>query len=220
MDFTKLLLEIVYFILIPILVFSFVPWLLFRRKIREINKASNIQDEVVKIIYGHVDAGDIQGAIKICNAHANDPFYLIVQKGLNCVTSNLAELPINEIDNSVTGNAKIEINKHKNSLDLFASLVSIFPSIGFLGTLVGMLIVFYQNSTISNPEIKDIAGGIYTKIFMSIDGISLGIFAKILHASLASRITRLKDIYNIQLVSFLDHLLKLKSNSVSTYTHQ
>jgi biopolymer transport protein ExbB len=212
-SFVPLLIDMLYYVLIPLVIVSIPFYIIYQKKKKELEIAAKLDDNVLLTIYKKLDSGDMHGAHQICEAHMNQAFFLIIQKGLNSMTTDLKRLPINEIDKSVTDNAKIEFNRHKFTLDIFASAVSIAPSIGFLGTLLGMLFVFYETSSVASPELKDIAGGIYTKVFSSIDGIALGLFCKWLHVLLTAKLNLLKGRYNEKLVMFLDQLLLLKSKS-------
>ena len=87
------------------------------------------------------------------------------------------------------------------------SLISgIAPMFGFLGTIIGMVQLFYGISSTGEVTLNVIAGGIYVKMITSATGLIVGLMAYIGHNYLSSQMD--KTAYKMEAASadFIDIL--------------
>ena len=62
-------------------------------------------------------------------------------------------------------------------LNSLATMAGAAPMVGFLGTVIGMVSVFYELSESQSLEIKTIAPGIMTAMITTVGGLVVGIIA-------------------------------------------
>jgi biopolymer transport protein ExbB len=94
----------------------------------------------------------------------------------------------------------------EKNLGLLGTIASIAPMFGFLGTIFGVIKIFYNISLADNISIGLIAGGLYEKMITSASGLLIGIFAYIAHHYLILMIDRVVNKMEINAIEFIDLL--------------
>jgi biopolymer transport protein ExbB len=77
---------------------------------------------------------------------------------------------------------------------------------GFLGTIVGMVELFYGISSTGEYTLSTIAGGIYTKMVTSASGLIIGLIAFIGHNYLTTQIEKTANKMEAASAEFIDIL--------------
>jgi biopolymer transport protein ExbB len=96
----------------------------------------------------------------------------MIDKGLQRIGK-----PIEAIERSMENVGKLEIYKMERNLSVLSLIAGIAPMFGFLGTIVGMVQLFYGISATGEYTLNTIAGGIYTKMITSASGLIIGLLA-------------------------------------------
>ena len=79
----------------------------------------------------------------------------MIDKGLQRIGK-----PIEAIERSMENVGKLEIYKMERNLSVLSLIAGIAPMFGFLGTIVGMVQLFYGISATGEYTLNTIAGGI------------------------------------------------------------
>ena len=152
-------------LMIPLgLLFVLAVFFFFERLIA-IRKASNIDPNFMNIIRDNVFSGNVSAARSLAKNTPN-PVARMIDKGLQRIGK-----PIDAIEKSMENVGKLEIYKMERNLSFLSLTYGIAPMFGFLGTLVGMLQLFYKINTTHEFSTDAIAGGIYTKLITSAVGV-------------------------------------------------
>ena len=98
----------------------------------------------------------------------------------------------------MAGGYVFELERNTSILATFSGAA---PMLGFLGTVIGMILAFREMAVSSGQaEIASLAGGIYTAMITTVGGLIVGILSYIVYNQLAvvlARITkRLEDLSN------------------------
>jgi biopolymer transport protein ExbB len=98
----------------------------------------------------------------------------------------------------MAGGYVFELERNTSILATFSGAA---PMLGFLGTVIGMILAFREMAVSSGQaEIASLAGGIYTAMITTVGGLVVGILSYIVYNQLAvvlARITkRLEDLSN------------------------
>ena len=189
-------------IMIPILLLSVVSVYLFIERSIFISKTSKIDPNLVNNVKDMLIRDDIKGAIVYCERSAS-PFSSIVHKGLTRLGS-----PIRDIESAVENTARVEVYKMEKNVSLLSAIAALAPMFGFLGTVIGMMITFYNLSVSDNISIANIADGIYVKMVTSASGLIVGVLAYIFYTYLNARIERVVNKMEVTAIDFLDILYK------------
>ena len=85
--------------------------------------------------------------------------------------------PIKEIEDSIEIVGKFEIYKLEKNMVILGIIAGVAPMFGFIGTIAGVIKIFYSISLADNISIGNIAGGLYQKMITSAAGLMVGIIA-------------------------------------------
>jgi len=113
----------------------------------------------------------IDAAKAFCKS-TNTPVSRMVEKGINRIGR-----PISEIERSIESVGKFEVSKLEKNLKILGIVAGIAPMLGFIGTIMGVIKIFYNISLADNISIGLIAGGLYEKMITSASGLIVGVLA-------------------------------------------
>lgn len=84
---------------------------------------------------------------------------------------------IETIEKTMEVEARQQISVMENHLNYLSIIASIAPMLGFLGTIFGVITIFYNISQTANLDIATISDGLYQKMICSGTGLLVGIIA-------------------------------------------
>ena len=94
----------------------------------------------------------------------------------------------------------------ERNLSILSLIAGIAPMFGFLGTIVGMVQLFYGIASTGEYTLNTIAGGIYTKLITSITGLVIGLGAYLAYSYLNTLIDKTSNKMEAASSDFLDIL--------------
>jgi biopolymer transport protein ExbB len=171
---------------------------LFVERLLVIMKASKSDSNLVPAVKEMMVNGNIDGARKLCSANAT-PVARMLEKGI----SRLGK-PVNEIERAMESAGKIELNRVERNLGYLSTIAAVAPLFGFVGTIFGVITIFYNISQTGDFGIQTISEGLYQKMVTSAAGIIIGILAFISHHFLHNMIERLVARMEEASLNFLD----------------
>jgi biopolymer transport protein ExbB len=143
-------------------------------------------------------AGKIDSAMNLC-ASANCSETRILMKGLK----NLGN-PISEILGQMENEGKLETYKYEGNMYFLGVIAGVAPMLGFIGTISGVIKIFYNISLADNISISLISGGLYEKLITSGVGLSIGIIAYVAYHYLNHRVNQLVQKWEFRSIRFID----------------
>lgn len=158
-------------IMIPLALLLVLAIFFFFERLIAIRKASNIDPNFMNIIRDNVYTGNVASARSLAKNTPN-PVAKMIDKGLQRIGK-----PIDAIEKSMENVGKLEIYKMERNLSVLSLVYGIAPMFGFLGTIIGMLQLFYNINSSGEFTPAQIAGGIYTKMITSASGLIIGLLA-------------------------------------------
>lgn len=158
-------------IMIPIFILSLLAFYFFFERLIAIRKAGKKNTSFMNNISNLVMNMKFDEARVFCSA-TNTPVSRMVSKGIERFGK-----PINEIEKSVESVGKFEISKLEKNLKILGIVAGIAPMLGFIGTIMGVIKIFYNISLADNISIGLIAGGLYEKMITSASGLIIGVIA-------------------------------------------
>jgi biopolymer transport protein ExbB len=173
---------------------------IFVERYMALRKASVEDDNFVSKVKEYVQEGKIDSAKDLCGRSAS-PSARMLEKGI----SRLGR-PIESISASIENTGKLEILRLEQRLSFLATAAGAAPMIGFLGTTVGMVVVFIDLSNATSLELKIIAPGIMTAMITTVAGLIVGIVAFMGYNYLVSRIGKLVYRMENAALEFMDLL--------------
>lgn len=118
-----------------------------------------------------LNAGNMQGALDVTNRDQT-AFGSVVKEGVQSIGR-----PVSQIEANMEKIANIEIGKMEKNVNHLGVIAGIAPTLGFIGTISGVIKIFYNISISENVSIGNISGGLYEKMISSGSGLVVGILA-------------------------------------------
>ena len=162
-------------IMYPLYVLLIAAIFVFIERLMAIRKASRIDPNFMNIIRDHIVNGNVTAARSL-SKNTDNPVARMIDKGLQRIGK-----PIDAIEKSMENVGKLEMYKMERNLSILSLIAGIAPMFGFLGTIVGMIQLFYGIASSGQFTLNDIAGGIYVKMITSGTGLIIGLLAYIGH---------------------------------------
>jgi len=179
-------------LMIPLGVCSVIAIAVFVERWIAIKKAAQMPAHFMKTIRENVMDGQVNKAVAYARSF-DTAIPNVISKGVSRIGR-----PIDNIEKSMENEANIEIYKMEKNLSILSTIASIAPMFGFLGTITGMIILFF-NIQQKGFELENFAGGIYTKMMTSAVGLIIGLISYVAYNFLNSQIN--KNINKIEIAS-------------------
>jgi biopolymer transport protein ExbB len=188
-------------VMIPIILLSFVAVYIFIERYYVIRKASNEDLNFMNRIKDYIHDGKIDAAVALCRS-ADSPSSRMIEKGITRLGR-----PLQDISTAIENVGKLEISKLEKGFPTLATITGAEPMLGFLGTVIGMVQSFYAMSQAGNNiEVSMMSDGIYTALITTVAGLIVGIAGYFAYNTLVVRVERV--VFNLEatLTEFMDIL--------------
>jgi len=175
---------------------------IFIERLITLKEASKVDDTFMNRIKDYIYDGKIDAAKKLCR-DTNTPTSRMVEKGI----SRLGR-PMSDVLVAIENVGNIEIANLEKGLVIMASVSGGAPMLGFLGTVTGMVLTFFnmtQNST-GTVQLSDLSVGMYQAMVTTVGGLIVGILAYFAYNYLVSRVDSVVRILEAKTMEFLDML--------------
>lgn len=175
---------------------------LFIERLVTLKQASKEDNSFMNRIKDYIYDGKIEAAKKLCH-DTNSPTSRMVEKGI----SRLGR-PMSDVLVAIENVGNLEIAKLEKGLVILASVSGGAPMLGFLGTVTGMVTVFFNMAQKSGGTIQlaDLSVGMYQAMVTTVGGLIVGILAYFAYNYLVSRIDSVVRILESRTMEFLDLL--------------
>ena len=155
----------------------------------------------MKNIREYVHQGNVEEARNL-SKQTNTPLGRMIDKGF----SRLGR-PLPDIQAAIENEGQLEVANLERRVSLVATVASLGPMLGFLGTVVGMISAFQEMAHAGNNiDIQMLASGIYTAMVTTVGGLIVGIICYFLHNLLVTRINKVVFELEVRANEFMDLL--------------
>jgi biopolymer transport protein ExbB len=165
-----------------------------------IKKANKLDENFMSIIRDQITGGNVSAARSLAK-NKDNPMSRMIDKGIQRIGK-----PIDAIEKSMDNVAKLELYKMEKNLNILSVIARIAPLFGFVGTIVGLVILLKEFATISNPSISQIADAMYIKLITSASGLIIGMLAYLGYSFLDTQINRTANRMEAASSEFIDIL--------------
>lgn len=191
-------------IMIPIGILFVLTIYIFIERFISIQRASASEGNFINDIKTLIETEKIDDALQLCSKNEL-PIARMVEKGINRIDN-----PIKEIEESIEIVGKFEVYKLEKGLPILAMIASIAPMFGFLGTILGVIKIFFDISQTADVSIGSVSAGLYVKMVSSAAGLVVGVLAYICHSWLNIKVGKIVNRMERNAVDFLDFLKETK----------
>ena len=187
-------------IMVPIGILSVLTIYFFFERFIVISKASRLDKNFMNSIKDFIHNGNIDAAKSLCK-NTVSPAARMVEKGVSRIGK-----PMKEIEEAMDGVGKLEINRLEKNLGVLSLIGRIAPIFGFLGTIAGVIKIFYDISLQDSISIGIISTGLYQKMITSASGLVVGLIAFVCYYILNTMLDKTINKMETASVEFMDLL--------------
>jgi biopolymer transport protein ExbB len=187
-------------LMIPLAIFFAMAIFFFIERLIAIRKASKIEDNFMNIIRDHIINGNVTAARSLAKNTPN-PVAKMIDKGLQRIGK-----PIDAIEKSMDNVGKLEIYTMEKNLPVLSVIARIAPLFGFVGTIIGLVMLLREFASATNPSITDIADAMYVKMITSATGLIIGILSYLGYSYLDTQINKTVNKMESAKADFIDIL--------------
>lgn len=166
-----------------------------------IRAAGKIDKSFMDQIKLYVGQGKIDAAQALC-LKEDRPVARLVAKGISRIGR-----PLEDINTAIENAGRLEVYKLEKNVSILATIAGAAPMIGFLGTVIGMILSIFEISNAGgNIDMKLLSDGLYTAMTTTVAGLIVGIVGYITFNHLVVKTN--KVVYQMEATSleFLDLL--------------
>jgi len=185
-----------------LLALSIISVAIFVERTMTLAKAGSFDQGFINGIKASLANGNTQEARRLCQS-VNTPISRMLDKGITRLGS-----PTSAIEGAMEAQGKLEITKLEKNLGYLSLIAKLAPMFGFVGTIMGVIKIFYDIAMTDNLSIGVISGGLYQKMITSAAGLMVGIIAFLGYYLLSMRIDKVVQRMEEATLEFMDLLFE------------
>jgi biopolymer transport protein ExbB len=163
----------------------------------EINSKKLLED-----IQAALEAGDVEGAKAICR-DTRGPVASICYQGMMRIDEGL-----DVVERSVVSYGSVQASNLEKNLSWITLFIAMSPSLGFLGTVIGMVQAFDDIQKAGDISPNVVAGGMKVALITTIFGIIVALILQVFYNYILSKVEALNTDMEDSSVSLLDIIMK------------
>ena len=170
-------------IMIPIVLLLLVCVYVFVERLAVIQRSVHDEAGLLDSIRDYVMDGRLDSAKTLCR-NTDTPTSRIIEKGVDRIGK-----PVENIKAAMEDAGNLEVARLEKRVGWLSTTAGAAPMIGFLGTVTGMVRVFFDMASKgSNIEVGTLANGMYQAMVTTVAGLIVGIIAYACYNIVVSRI--------------------------------
>lgn len=188
-------------IMITLFILSVIAVYIFIERYLTIKKAAQEDQNFMNEIKDFIHDGKLEAARSLCRSTPT-PISRMIEKGVNRIGK-----PLSDIAAAIENTGKLELFKLEKNLATLATISGAAPMIGFLGTVIGMILAFHEMASAGgNIDVEMLSEGIYTAMVTTVAGLIVGIVAFIAYNLLVAKVEKVVFKMEARTTEFLDIL--------------
>ncbi len=187
-------------IMIPLAILLLMSIYVMVERLLTISKASKKNATLLASIKEMINNGNLVNARSLCKS-VNTPEAIMLEQGISRIGQSMQE-----IREAMDKAGSSELSRLEKNMSILNITGRIAPMFGFIGTIIGVIKIFYDISVAKTVEIEVISSGLYQKMITSGGGLVVGVIAFIGYHFLNARIDKLAHRMEETQIAFLDIL--------------
>jgi biopolymer transport protein ExbB len=187
-------------LMIAIALLSLATLYIFIERFIVLQRAGKSSDSLLNNVRDQIQNGKVDSALMLCKSNKT-PDARMLEKGISRIG-----LTVDEIEKAMEGVGKKELARLEKNVGILSVIAGIAPMFGFVGTITGVIKIFYNISLQDNISIGAISGGLYQKMITSAAGLIVGILAFVLYHYLQYQVDRIAKRMEATGLDFIDML--------------
>lgn len=194
------------FFLIPIAFLLFYTFYLIVERFIYIHKAAKIDPNLIHIVRDSLNSGNLDSAVAVTERSGTSAG-IILKEGILTIGR-----PISEIESNMERATNIQIGEMEKKMGQLGLIAGIAPTLGFVGTIGGVIKIFYSISQTEDISIGNISGGLYEKMISSGAGLIVGIIAYAAYHLFNGKIDNFSLAIQKQILDFVNIIQRPNAN--------
>lgn len=151
-----------------------------------------------------ISSGDLDGAERQCTV-TRGPVAALCRQGLNRINESM-----DNVERAVVSYGSVQSANLEKGCSWITLFIAMSPSLGFLGTVIGMVIAFDQIQQAGDISPTIVAAGMKVALITTIFGIIAALILQIFYNYILSKIEHLTAQMEESVISLLDSIMKYK----------
>ncbi len=174
---------------------------IYFERIFAIRSAVKMTPTFMSQIRSFVIQGKVEEAQKLC-LKEDVPVSRLVSKGLSRIGR-----PLEDINTAIENAGRLEVYQLEKNISILATISGAAPMLGFLGTVIGMIISIFEISNAGgNIDMQLLADGLYTAMTTTVAGLIVGIIGYVSYNHLVVKTNNAVYLMESTSLEFLDLL--------------
>ena len=167
-----------------------------------LNLAETNPSKLLKGIEDALDRGDVEGAKTIAR-DTRGPIASIAYQGLMRIDQG-----IDVVDKSIVSYGGVQGGLLEKNLSWIALFIAMAPSLGFLGTVVGMVMAFDKIERVGDISPTVVAGGMKVALITTIGGLIVALILQVFYNYLLTKVETILNQMEDASITLLDIIIK------------
>lgn len=190
-----------WYIMGPLGIMSMIAVYLIIERSMAIRRALRQDPDFMEKIRDYIHDGKIDSAKNLC-AQNTAPSARMLEKGLSRIGR-----PLKDIEVSIENAGKLEVYKLEKGLSVLATIAGAAPMLGFLGTVIGMVVTFHTIEVSgAGVEVSQLSGGMMQAMVTTVAGLIIGIIAYVAYNTLVARVNKVVQQMEASSIAFMEVL--------------
>ncbi|HAK79337.1 MAG TPA: biopolymer transporter ExbB [Runella sp.] len=189
-------------VMIPLLIMFFLTLFLIIERWLAINANGKLDESFIDNLKDFIQQGNIKSAESLCR-NQRSAAGRIFERAIGRIGYT-----IKDIESTIENASQIELSRLEGNLSYLGVVAGIAPMLGFVGTISGIINIFYSISQSNDFNISTVASGMYEKMVTSGAGLIVGLIAYMGYHLLNMKIDRIALKLQSGAFDFLDVLQK------------
>jgi biopolymer transport protein ExbB len=189
----------------PILIAFILGLALVIERIIYLNLSTTNTENLLKGLEAALKKGDLEGAKQLCR-DTRGPVASVFYQGLDRYNEG-----IEEIDKAVIAYGGVQTARLETNIPWISFVIAVAPSLGFLGTVVGMVQAFDDIEKAGDISPTIVAGGMKVALLTTVFGLIVAIVLQVFYSYLITKIDSLVASMEDATISYMDIVVKYKT---------
>lgn len=172
-----------------------------------LNLATTNNQKLLNQVESALQTGGVDAALAICK-NTKGPVASIFYQGLDRYSEGL-EI----VEKSIVSYGSVLMGRLEKGLSWISLFISIAPMLGFMGTVIGMIVAFQAIEAAGDISANIVAGGMKVALLTTVFGLIVAVILQIFYNYLLAKVDGLVNDMEDSTITFIDILTKFKSKN-------
>lgn len=170
-----------------------------------LNLATTNNQKLLNKVESALETGGVDSAKEICR-DTKGPVASIFYQGLDRYNEG-----IEIVEKSIVSYGSVLMGRLEKGLSWISLFISIAPMLGFMGTVIGMIVAFQDIEAAGDISANIVAGGMKVALLTTVFGLIVAVILQVFYNYIISKVDSIVNDMEDSTISFIDILTKYKS---------